>query len=112
MMKAVIFDLDGTLSNSLESIAYSANLALQSLGMKTYETECYKRFVGDGASELVKSGLAYPCFCTAHELSALRDEQEQQGVDHQREHIHKADSSVGFKQLRWNRSSFLGCTKK
>ena len=33
------------------------------------------------ANELVKSGLAYPCFCTAYELSELRDEQEEQGVN-------------------------------
>lgn len=33
------------------------------------------------ANELVKQGLAYPCFCTADELSKLRDEQENQGVN-------------------------------
>ncbi len=59
MMKAVIFDLDGTLSDSLVSIAHSANLALQSIGMDTYETERYKQFVGDGAAELVRRMLYY-----------------------------------------------------
>ncbi len=57
MMKAVIFDLDGTLSDSLESIAYSANLALRAIGMPPYETERYKQFVGDGARELVRRML-------------------------------------------------------
>lgn len=57
MMKAVIFDLDGTLSDSLESIAYSANLALKAIGLPAYETERYKQFVGDGASELVRRML-------------------------------------------------------
>lgn len=33
------------------------------------------------ANELVKSGFAYPCFCTANELSELRDKQEEQGVN-------------------------------
>ena len=33
------------------------------------------------ANELVKQGFAYPCFCTADELSALRDEQDEQGVN-------------------------------
>lgn len=32
------------------------------------------------AKELVKKGLAYPCFCTADELSALREQQEQEGT--------------------------------
>ena len=33
------------------------------------------------ANELVKQGLAYPCFCTSDELSELRDKQEEQGVN-------------------------------
>ncbi|MCQ2479637.1 MAG: glutamate--tRNA ligase family protein, partial [Clostridia bacterium] len=32
------------------------------------------------AKELVKKGLAYPCFCTADELSALREQQEKEGT--------------------------------
>lgn len=32
------------------------------------------------AKELVKRGLAYPCFCTAEELTALRDRQEEDGA--------------------------------
>lgn len=32
------------------------------------------------AKELVKKGLAYPCFCTAEELSALREQQEKEGT--------------------------------
>lgn len=32
------------------------------------------------AKELVKKGLAYPCFCTSEELSALREQQEQDGA--------------------------------
>lgn len=33
------------------------------------------------ANELVKQGLAYPCFCTEDELSQLRDEQEEKGAN-------------------------------
>ena len=32
------------------------------------------------AKELVRKGLAYPCFCTADELSALREQQEKEGA--------------------------------
>ncbi|MBO4433171.1 MAG: glutamate--tRNA ligase [Clostridia bacterium] len=39
----------------------------QSLRAEIYQ--CY-------AKELIKRGLAYPCFCTAEELSAMREEQE------------------------------------
>lgn len=57
MKKAVIFDLDGTLSDSLLSIAYSANLALSAFGFAPFEAGRYKYFAGDGAAELVRRCL-------------------------------------------------------
>lgn len=45
--KACIFDLDGTLCDSVESIACSANHALRDFGMKEATIEEYKVFVGD-----------------------------------------------------------------
>lgn len=40
--KACIFDLDGTLCDSVESIAWSANRALRDFGMREAATEQYK----------------------------------------------------------------------
>lgn len=59
MKKAVIFDLDGTLVDSLESIWYSANLAIASCGYPEIPLEKYKLFVGDGADTLIRRCLAY-----------------------------------------------------
>lgn len=59
MKKAVIFDLDGTLSDSLVSIAYCANRALKKFGLAPFETDCYKYFVGDGAAELIRRCLLH-----------------------------------------------------
>lgn len=55
--KAVIFDLDGTLSDSIYSLKYSGNAALAELGYAPFEEEDYKYFVGDGAANLVKRAL-------------------------------------------------------
>lgn len=55
--KAVIFDLDGTLADSVESIAYTANRALAAFGFKGFETERFKEFAGDGADTLIKRCL-------------------------------------------------------
>lgn len=55
--KAVIFDLDGTLTDTLKSIWKSANLALADVGMPPFEIDRYRYFVGDGAAELVKRAL-------------------------------------------------------
>ncbi len=57
MIKAVLFDLDGTLVNSLEDLAVSTNYALKKYGFPTYETEKYKYFVGDGLLKLVERVL-------------------------------------------------------
>ncbi len=51
--KAVIFDLDGTLLDSLEDLACSTNLALQRFGFPSHEIEKYKYFVGDGVYTLL-----------------------------------------------------------
>ena len=57
MIKAVLFDLDGTLVNSLTDLADSTNFALEKLGYPTHETEKYKYFVGDGIPMLIKRAL-------------------------------------------------------
>jgi phosphoglycolate phosphatase len=59
--KAVLFDLDGTLLDTLRDIADSANSALRQLGFATHDTETYKYFVGDGIEELVKRALPESC---------------------------------------------------
>ncbi|MDE6181749.1 MAG: HAD family hydrolase [Eubacteriales bacterium] len=53
-MKAVIFDLDGTLVDSISSIANASNKALKECGLSERNIEEYKYFAGDGALELLK----------------------------------------------------------
>ena len=57
--KACIFDLDGTLCDSVESIACSANHALRDFGMKEATIEEYKVFVGDGVDTLIRRLLRF-----------------------------------------------------
>jgi phosphoglycolate phosphatase len=47
--QAILFDLDGTLLDTLADIACAANAGLRELGFPTYPVENYRRFVGDGA---------------------------------------------------------------
>lgn len=54
---AVLFDLDGTLINSLEDLADSANEALVKYGFKTHPTDEYKKFIGNGVRRLIKNTL-------------------------------------------------------
>ena len=59
MYRTVIFDLDGTLCDSVESIAWSANRALRDFGMREASTEQYKIFVGDGVDVLIQRLLRF-----------------------------------------------------
>ena len=54
---AVIFDLDGTLLDSLEDIAAAANSVLATLGRATYPVAEYQVLVGDGLGMLFERAL-------------------------------------------------------
>ena len=51
--KVVLFDLDGTLLDTLEDIADSANRVLTGHGFPTHPTNAYRAAVGQGARQLI-----------------------------------------------------------
>ena len=55
--KAVVFDLDGTLLDTLADLANSVNRVLADNGFPTHPHEAYKWFVGDGSKMLVTRAL-------------------------------------------------------
>lgn len=57
MIKLVIFDLDGTLLNTIEDLAVSTNYALEKHGFPTHSIEAYNFFVGNGIRKLVERAL-------------------------------------------------------
>ncbi len=57
MKKAVIFDLDGTLSDSIASMKYCSDLALEPFGFGPFTIDQYKYFVGDGAANLIRRAI-------------------------------------------------------
>ena len=58
MIKAVLFDLDGTLVNSIYDIGGAMNHALESLGQPTFSIEQYYKMVGNGMRTLCSRALA------------------------------------------------------
>jgi phosphoglycolate phosphatase len=50
--KAVLFDLDGTLLDTIEDLADSMNIVLARMGFPTHEVAAYNYHVGDGVREL------------------------------------------------------------
>ena len=55
--KGVIFDLDGTLVNSLEDIADAMNSVLQEHKFPTHDYNSYQYFIGNGLRNLVSKSL-------------------------------------------------------
>jgi phosphoglycolate phosphatase len=53
-MKGIIFDLDGTLLDTLPDLLYSINASLSELGYETIDDVKLKSFIGDGARNLVR----------------------------------------------------------
>ncbi len=56
-IRGVIFDLDGTLLDTLEDIATAFNRILARHGLPLHPLEAYRRFVGDGACALARRAL-------------------------------------------------------
>ena len=57
MKKLAIFDLDGTLLNTIEDLGYAANHALQAHGYPTHSIASYPFFVGNGVRRLIERVL-------------------------------------------------------
>ena len=59
MIKAVFFDLDGTLADTIGDVAYVGNKALEEFSLPPVDKELYKHFVGDGAKNLCDRMLSH-----------------------------------------------------
>ncbi|MDR1347499.1 MAG: HAD family hydrolase [Prevotellaceae bacterium] len=57
MIKCCIFDLDGTIINSLHDLVNAANSTLASFGLPVHDIEKYKQFVGNGVAKLIEQIL-------------------------------------------------------
>ena len=57
MKQLIIFDLDGTLLNTIEDLANSVNYALQQYNFPTHTVEQYNFMVGNGVNNLLLSAL-------------------------------------------------------
>lgn len=53
----VIFDLDGTLLNTIDDLGTAANVAMEQLGYPTHSMIAYKAMVGDGVTKLIERAL-------------------------------------------------------
>lgn len=91
-MKLIVFDLDGTLINSLEDLADSANHVLELHGFPIHPVDAYRYFVGDGVRKLIERILP------AEERTDTRIEQcKAEFVDYYK--IHMEDKTVVYEGI-------------
>lgn len=57
MFRGILLDLDGTLADSLESLAISCNKALEKCNLPAQPVEAYKQFAGDGPPTLARKAV-------------------------------------------------------
>lgn len=57
MKSLVIFDLDGTLLNTIDDLATAANHAMHTMGYPTHPLTSYNNMVGDGVRKLIERAL-------------------------------------------------------
>ncbi|KAF5034192.1 N-acetylmuramic acid 6-phosphate phosphatase [anaerobic digester metagenome] len=70
---AIIFDLDGTLLDTLEDLADAANACLVAQGFSAHPVDAYRQFVGDGVETLFRRALppGTPGAATERAVAAL-----------------------------------------
>ena len=57
MKKAIIFDLDGTLLNTLTDISEAVNVVLNQYGFPIHEELAYRKFIGNGIEVLARKSV-------------------------------------------------------
>lgn len=84
-MKLIIFDLDGTLLDTLQDLGDSCNAILQQNGYPTHPIVAYKKFVGNGVQKLIERALpqeARTAETITTLLAAFKTYYEQKAVSH------------------------------
>lgn len=104
MKNTVIFDLDGTLLNTLDDLTDAVNFAMAGNGFPTHSTEKIKSFVGNGIRKLIERSVPNGCsedktekcfqdFCTFYEKHKADKTKPYSGIVYMLSELKKA----GFK---------------
>ncbi len=71
--RLVIFDLDGTLLNTIGDLAAATNAVMRAHGYPEHDLTAYRRFVGNGVSKLIERALPAELRDPAHIKTLLQE---------------------------------------
>lgn len=71
-MKLIVFDLDGTLLNTLQDLTDSVNFAMDGLGLNRYTTEQVRLMVGNGVAKLMERAVTEANICLKDKALSLQ----------------------------------------
>jgi phosphoglycolate phosphatase len=95
LFRSVLFDLDGTLINSLHDIADSMNRVLTAKGFRTHDYDAYRYFIGRGLRNLVVASIPEKNRCEQN-IKNLFQELLQ---DYKKNLLHKTSLYKGIPEL-------------
>lgn len=96
MYKGCIFDLDGTLINTIHALNYTVNLTLGQCGLGLVDEEHTKIFVGDGYKKLIERALVY---CGDRELVHYEEALKRYNTNFEKHSLYKIEAYDGIKEL-------------
>lgn len=82
MYKIVVFDLDGTLVNSIQDLAESVNKGLEKCGLPVHSLEEYRFFVGNGREVLLKKAMGEENYSKPEMAAVVRDTFDEEYAAH------------------------------
>lgn len=91
MKKLVIFDLDGTLLNTIDDLGHATNYALQKMGYPPHPLQSYPAMVGNGVTKLLERALPAEVSTDPLQLQHTRKHFQQYYDQHSADHSRPYD---------------------
>jgi phosphoglycolate phosphatase len=97
MIKLLIFDLDGTLVDTIRDITDAVNYAVRPFGVKSHTIEDMKSMVGAGIANLI-SGLIHSQKNSQEKTQQSKEEAIKRFISHYSEHL--LDNTIPYPQVK------------